>query len=54
MHDRLLLVGGRHKIRDKAAAEVLADDHAGEQNDAKADRKAELRPNSNFEGKSAA
>ena len=54
VHDRLLLVGGRHQARDKAAAEMLAGDHAGEQNDAKADRQAELRPNSDFEGKFAA
>src|SRR5262249_54037027 len=47
--DGLLLVGGGHKPRDKSTAEVLADDHGCDQDDADADRKAELRAYSGFE-----
>ena len=54
VHDRLLLVGGRNQTRDKTAAEVFADNHGAKQDDAEAYRQAELRPNPEFEGKSAA
>jgi hypothetical protein len=54
VQDRLLPVCGRDQARDETAAQVLADEHRGKEQDAKADRQAKLRPNSEFEGQSVA
>ncbi len=49
--DGLLLVRGGHEFRDDTAVEMFVGDHPANENNADADRKAELRAYSGFEGK---